>query len=517
MGEPTDPLLGTVVAGRYRVVRRIGRGGMGTVYVADQSPLHREVAIKVLRQDLAADDVAVERFRREAQVIAQLGHPHVVGVYDFGATDNGTLFIAMELLRGEDLLTRLRRKGPLSWPRALHIVEQIARAIAGAHAHGVIHRDLKPANVLLLNADGARDFVKVVDFGIAKLVREGKSAVPASLTGEGFVPGTVGYIAPENISGGTADDPRADLYSLGVTLFEMLTGRCPFIGDSAMRILLQQLNDDPPRPSTVTKLGVPVEIENLVMRLISRLPEGRPATANAFLDELAVVRRALAGSEPDTPADDDDAPAEATVTSAGRGTPWTGLPSQPAATQLRSRVAAGVGVFAVVFAAGLAVWLWTTRQHGVKAVPADAVYYPTPPRSLPEALPEAPLATSPLPFSTAHAGPATTEQLPQPSPTPLATRPPVSPKTPHSPAPTAAATPTAAVIVPETAPETVAAPSVDDVWRDDAAAALSVCRESCAKAEAGALRALDLTKLTDKIRIGVNECVARCKRKGTAP
>jgi serine/threonine protein kinase len=291
-----DPLIGTVIAGRYAIERRLGMGGMGAVYVAKQTPLGRQVALKMLRPELVADAVAVERFKREAQVIAALGHPHVVAIHDFGECEDGTLFIAMEHLVGEDLLARVQREGALPWERALLIVEQIARALAGAHGNGIVHRDLKPANVLLVDVHGVTDFVKVLDFGIAKLVRDGTQAAP-SLTGAGFVPGTPGYIAPENIRGAEEDDARSDLYSLGVTWFEMLSGRLPYAATTTMKLLLQQLNDPPARLRDVCNATLPPAVEALLMRTLAREPGGRPASAAALIAEIVALRKSLNVSE----------------------------------------------------------------------------------------------------------------------------------------------------------------------------------------------------------------------------
>lgn len=284
MTDPRDPLLGTEIAGRYLIEKRLGMGGMGAVYLAAQQSLGRGVALKVLRGELVSDPVAVERFKNEAKVIAQLGHPHVVGIHDFGTTDDGVLFIAMEYLPGLTLAETVRKEGPLPWQRTVPIIRDVARALSAAHRRGVVHRDLKPENILLIEAEGLSDFVKVLDFGIAKLVRGHE--MQGNLTGTGLVPGTPGYIAPEQITG-SADDPRSDLYALGVTWFEMLTARRPFEAESAMKIFLAQLEGSAPRLSVAhPDVEIPSAVDDLLLSLLEREPDARPASAEELLSRL---------------------------------------------------------------------------------------------------------------------------------------------------------------------------------------------------------------------------------------
>ena len=294
-------MIGKSVAAKYTISQALGAGGMGQVYLARQESLHRDVALKVLHAERAAETTAVERFKREAQIIARMGHPHIVTIHDFGTAEDGLLYIAMERLVGEDLAHRVAR-GPLPWPAAYAIVEQVARALAGAHSNGVIHRDLKPANIFIIQCDGVTDFVKVLDFGIARLV--GEEDVAARLTGAGFVVGTPAYLAPENVmgTGSGADDARSDLYSLGVCWFEMLTGRPPFIGPSAMQMMTQRLSEPAPRPTSTGLLDLPLAHENLLMRLLEIRPSERPASAVALLDELAALRASTASSAAPLPA-----------------------------------------------------------------------------------------------------------------------------------------------------------------------------------------------------------------------
>ncbi len=312
MTEQQDPLVGALVGGRYRIERRVGMGGMGTVYLAAQQSLGRSVALKVLRGELVCDPIAVERFKNEAKLIAQLNHPHIVGIHDFGSTDEGVLgggglYIAMEFLPGKTLAETVRAGGPLPWQRTVSIVRDVARALSAAHRRGVVHRDLKPENILLIEAEGLSDFVKVLDFGIAKLVRGHEvqgDELKGNLTGTGLVPGTPGYIAPEQITG-SSDDARSDLYALGVTWFEMLTGRRPFEAPSAMKIFLAQLEQQAPRVSSAHPgVSLPPALDDLLGSLLEREPERRPASAEELLSSLREIPElagAMAASHVETP------------------------------------------------------------------------------------------------------------------------------------------------------------------------------------------------------------------------
>jgi serine/threonine protein kinase len=278
-----EVLVGKLVADRYRVVRRLGAGGMGTVYVAVQEPLGREVALKVVRRELAGEKRTLERFRREAKSLSTAHHPHIVTLYDFGELPSGALWFAMELVRGEDLRQRLNRDGPLPVRKTINIVRDAASALAAAHAMGIIHRDLKPENILLMEAAGRPDFVKLVDFGVAKLPVE-PDADPAEqhLTMRGMVVGTPGYIAPEVALHDVSNDPRSDLYALGVVWFECLAGRAPYRARTATALMMLHATEAvPPLPPEV-----PLPIAGLVQRLLAKSPDDRPASAEAFLAAL---------------------------------------------------------------------------------------------------------------------------------------------------------------------------------------------------------------------------------------
>lgn len=276
-------MVGKLVADRYRVVRRLGSGGMGTVYVAVQEPLGREVALKVVRRELAGEKRTLERFRREAKSLSTAHHPHIVTLYDFGELASGALWFAMELVRGEDLRQRLMRDGPVPVRKTVAIIRDAASALAAAHAMGIIHRDLKPENILLMEAAGRPDFVKLVDFGVAKLPVE-PDADPAEehLTMRGMVVGTPGYIAPEVALHDISNDPRSDLYALGVVWFECLSGHPPFGARTATALMMMHATEPvPPLPAEV-----PLPIAGLVQRLLAKNPDDRPPNAEALLVAL---------------------------------------------------------------------------------------------------------------------------------------------------------------------------------------------------------------------------------------
>jgi eukaryotic-like serine/threonine-protein kinase len=276
--------VSTVLLGdRYRLGDPIATGGMGTVYRAVDQVLGRQVAVKVLKRELAEDPTFVERFRREARAAARLSHPNVAGVYDYGELDDQA-FIVMELVEGETLAARIARAGPLPWPDAFAIGEQVARALAAAHAHGLVHRDVKPANVLLGQAAGRRggELVKVTDFGIAQ------AAQAATLTGSGMVLGSANYVAPEQARGGHVG-PAADLYSLGCVLFEMVTDQTPYTGANAVAIASQHVTAPVPNPRD-RRADLPGPVAAVIMKAMRKEPERRFATATAMADALAEVR-----------------------------------------------------------------------------------------------------------------------------------------------------------------------------------------------------------------------------------
>ncbi len=266
--------VGAVVAGRYRLTKKLGEGGMGAVFVAVQEPLGREVAVKVIIGDLAKDEQAVERFKREATTLSTLSHPNIVTIFDFGSTDDGTLFLVMELLRGESLKQRLARVSRMSGCASLPIIRDIASALAVAHHAGVIHRDLKPDNVMLLDLPGQHDLVRLLDFGVAKSAAGGNK----TLTQAGMIVGTPGYMAPELVLQGITDDPRSDLYALGVVWFEMLAGSPLFTAPTPMALVMRHATEKP--PSVATLVDVDAQLSAFIDRLLDKDPNNRPASAH---------------------------------------------------------------------------------------------------------------------------------------------------------------------------------------------------------------------------------------------
>lgn len=269
---------GTLLADRYELVRLVGSGGMGQVWVAFDTALHREVAVKLVDVDASQDPVAEERFRREATATASLSHDHVVTVFDFG-TDGPVAFLVMELLPGPTV-AELVRQGPLEVDRALELAEHAAAALAASHAVGVVHRDIKPGNLML---DG-RGRLMVVDFGIARLAE----ATAARLTATSAVVGSAHYIAPEQASGEAAT-PATDLYALGCVLMAMLTGEPPFSAEHPLATLQQHLGTPPPRVRD-RRPDVPAEVDALVADLLAKDPAERPAGAEDVRRRIEAIR-----------------------------------------------------------------------------------------------------------------------------------------------------------------------------------------------------------------------------------
>lgn len=289
--DPAEPLIGKTIAGRYRVTERVATGGMGTVYAAQQEPLGRTVALKVLKPSFATDDNAVARFKKEAAIISALNHPNIVTLHDFGETDDGLLYIIMEFLRGQTLGATLRAHGPMPWRRTLPLVQDIVRALAAAHGVGIIHRDLKLENIMLVQSDDDRDFPKILDFGVAKTVHSDGGAAP--LTATDSSPGTPGYMSPE-LARGVTDDPRSDFYALGVVWFELLTGTRPFTARNAMDVFLHQMTQ--PTPSVRERAphaDIPAAIEALLQQLLDKNPNGRPSDTSSLLAATVALEEEL--------------------------------------------------------------------------------------------------------------------------------------------------------------------------------------------------------------------------------
>jgi serine/threonine-protein kinase len=289
----TDPLVGRVLDEKYRLDRRLGEGGMGTVYQATHLLIDRPVAVKVLHQRFVEDEAAQERFRREARAAGRLRHTNAVTVTDFGRTSEGCVYIVMELLEGRNLRELLAFESPLSSGRAVALMAQVAAAVEAAHESGVIHRDLKPANIFIVQPKNASPLVKVLDFGIAKLAADSvDESEQNALTLTGVMIGTPRYMSPEQCDGARLT-PAADVYSLGIILYEMLTGSTPFTGASPLAVALQH-SSKPPRRPTELVADIPPELERVVLHALEKNPLNRPPDAGAFRRELLVAAK-LAG------------------------------------------------------------------------------------------------------------------------------------------------------------------------------------------------------------------------------
>jgi len=291
--RPRDPRsrIGTRVVGRYRVESELSRGGMGVVFKAVQEPLEREIALKIMLPGPAADQTLRRRFIQEAQALSRTVHPNIVTIFDFGEVDDGSLFIAMELVAGQNLRELLQGAGRVGWQESLAMAIGATRALVTAHAAGITHRDLKPDNIMLVGGRWRAEDVKLLDFGLARTLGEGEQ-----LTQVNVIPGTPHYIAPERVSS-RVEDPRSDLYALGTIWFELLTGKLPFQGDTVGAILLAHVQRQVPTVSQVApSVKVPPDVERVVSRLMAKNPDERWASSHALLEELEELERRLSST-----------------------------------------------------------------------------------------------------------------------------------------------------------------------------------------------------------------------------
>ena len=291
---PVDPLLGLMLDGKYRLDERLGKGGMGTVYRATHLLIDRSVAIKVLNPHFVEDEEAQERFRREARAAGRLQHQNAVTVTDFGRTEDGLVYLVMELLEGRSLREVLAREAPLDAARAVSLMLQISAAVAAAHEARVIHRDLKPGNIFVVQRKNVPPLIKVLDFGIAKLAAdalEEDEEAEQTLTKVGVMIGTPRYMSPEQCDGGKLT-PASDVYSLGIILYEMLTGTTPFSGSTPLAIAMKH-STETPRPPREFLSTIPAPLEDVVLHALEKLPGNRPPDAGAFRRELYATAERL--------------------------------------------------------------------------------------------------------------------------------------------------------------------------------------------------------------------------------
>ena len=322
-------MIGRLIGGRYRLIAPLGEGGMATIWRALDEQLDREVAVKLLREQYGSDAGFAARFRHEARAAGSLSHPNIVPVYDYGTDTDGAQFIVMQLVEGDNLATVLRERGNLETDEAVRIALGVASALEAAHRRGLVHRDVKPGNILITD-DGD---VKVTDFGIARAVAE------ASMTVTGTTLGSVHYFSPEQARGDEVTG-ASDVYALGIVLYEMLTGRRPFEGDSAAGVALKRLNEDPPPPSTFRP--VPSGLSAIVMRALQREPRDRFPDAGSFAEALRVWQKdpaAAAAALGGVAAAADERPLEAPLPSSGEPTVYV----PPRVTMPADRAPAAVG------------------------------------------------------------------------------------------------------------------------------------------------------------------------------
>jgi eukaryotic-like serine/threonine-protein kinase len=286
--EEKDSLIGQIVGGRYRVTQLLGEGGMGRVYVAEQQmgTNVRKVAVKTLQAQYAQDPQVLARFHRECGTVSELEHPNTIHFFDFGQTPDGQLYIAMEFVQGQSLSTALQQ-GPMRPERVLKIMAQVCGSLEEAHGRGVVHRDLKPDNIILTTRAGQADFVKVLDFGIAKRSEAKDKAQEQKLTQQGMVLGTPPYMSPEQFSGKELD-ARSDIYSLGVMAYEMLTGRLPFEADTAWQWATAHMTAAPlPFESIPAAAGVPPSMRQAILRSLAKDRADRQPDVRRFYEDLA--------------------------------------------------------------------------------------------------------------------------------------------------------------------------------------------------------------------------------------
>ncbi len=282
-----DEIIGEVLSARYRVLRKIGEGATGQVYLAHNVTAARNEALKVLRPSIAVDPNFVTRFRREARATNRAQHPNIVSVYDFGRLPDGRLFLAMEYAEGPRLDTVLEDSGPLPVSRVLHVAGQLVLALGHAHSRGVIHRDLKPSNVILVEHRGQADVVKVLDFGMAKIIAPEYTEFMA-VTADGEVFGTPAYMAPEQFRG-EGNDPRMDIYAMGCILYELLTGAPPFMGHN-MEVMMAHTQRQADKPSARRPdAAIPPALDDVVFRCLAKDPDGRFQTGDAIYRALQEV------------------------------------------------------------------------------------------------------------------------------------------------------------------------------------------------------------------------------------
>jgi len=419
----SDPLIGRVLNGRFRIVEPLGSGGMGKVYKAVQSPLDRVVALKILNPNFPAekDPAFKRRFFLEASLTSKLRHPNTVTVIDYGQTDDGIFFIAMEFLDGQTLAEVLAQEKTLPWSRVLDIGQQICRSLREAHKLGVIHRDLKPANVMLLN-EADQDMVKVLDFGLVKSFLADLAPGDPEVTQNGVFLGSPQYMAPEQAR--NVADPRSDVYSLGILMYQMLTGRPPFLGKDYLEVIFLHMKEPPKRLRDARPgLDVPAEVEAVLLKCLQKDPLARYQSMDELLEAIRYAAQISGASGIFSERRSGIHPTPPPLLAMNTGEHARSLTPPPEANTMAIDIAeeepgamraralqrlALIGGILLALAAGfLAVWLFMPHGRPVAEPPAVAVAPPAPvvkPAPLPE--PQAPVERKMVRFhvSTEPAG-----------------------------------------------------------------------------------------------------------------
>ncbi len=374
-GAPASDLVGQVVADRYHVVKKLGEGGMGQVYLAEHVKMGRRSAIKVMSPSMVHDPDAVARFNREAANASRITHPNVCAIYDFGETSDGLIYLAMEYIEGEPLTALMAREGALPVARAADLFLQTADALQAAHDLGIVHRDLKPDNIMVVHGRGGRDVVKVVDFGIAKAV--GGDEAGQKVTKTGLVVGTPEFMSPEQLSGDKVDG-RSDLYSLALVLYQTLTNELPFKADSVQETMIKRLTDEPAKLDAVRPdLTFPPGLQAVLDTALAKLPSERYQQVSKFAADVGSVtgRGRATGTAPSTRPVDSDARTQVLAPGEARAAAVAATrPSVPRQTpKRRSLVPVVVGAVVVLGGAGAGVTYLTRDTAGT---PADSAAAP---------------------------------------------------------------------------------------------------------------------------------------------